>query len=311
MISLAAVGTLENNHGERSVLWADHLIGRAPEAELPRQDGSVSWRHASIRWSERGWEIRDLGSLNGTYLNGTRMEAGARPLLRIGMQLRFGEEPVSWTVVDIDPPAASVTDLLTGAHVLPHEGLIVLPDPETPELSLYRAADGAWVAEGPEGVWTPQRDELLTAGGRRFRFEPGSVMHATSTDVRRAPTPAALSLDFAVSRNEEQVDLTIVYAGQRTVLKPRAHTYLLLTLARLRLKDQGERALPPSSHGWVEQARLLRMLNTNLSQLTLDIYRARRQFGEAGIADAAQLIERRTTSRELRIGTDRLSVGTH
>jgi hypothetical protein len=121
-------------------------------------------------------------------------------------------------------------------------------------------------------------------------------------------TPGALELEFRVSRNEEQVDLCIVHAGQRSALKPRAHTYLLLTLARLRLQDQADAALPVSSHGWVEQARLLKMLAQNLPQLTLDIYRARRQFSDAGVVDSAQLIERRATSRELRLGVEHLSV---
>jgi hypothetical protein len=53
------------------------------------------------------------------------------------------------------------------------------------------------------------------------------------------------------------------------------------------------------------------MLATSLSQLTLDIYRARRQFSDAGVVDSAQIVERRTTSRELRIGVERLSVQMH
>jgi hypothetical protein len=53
---------------------------------------------------------------------------------------------------------------------------------------------------------------------------------------------------------------------------------------------------------------LLRMLATNLAQLTLDIYRARRQFADAGVVDSAQLVERRTSSRELRIGVESISI---
>jgi hypothetical protein len=75
----------------------------------------------------------------------------------------------------------------------------------------------------------------------------------------------------------------------------------------MRMADQGD-ALPASSHGWVAQQRLLKMLATNLSQLTLDIYRARRQFAEAGVIDAAHIVERRPSSRELRIGVETLAV---
>jgi hypothetical protein len=302
------VGALDNDQGERCTLWADHLVGRAPEAALRLEHASVSWRHASLRWTGRGWELQDLGSLNGTFLNGNRVEPGARVLLRIGARLRFGDVQSDWLVADLDPPEAVATALDDGTRVTPQDGLIVLPSPDAPELSLYRQADGAWIAEALDRVWEPERDEIVVAGGRRFRFEPGSALHATSTGLSNRLTPSALALEFLVSRNEEQVDLCIVHAGQRIVLKPRAHTYLLLTLARLRVQDQAMPGQPLTSHGWVEQSRLLKMLATNLAQLTLDIYRARRQFSDAGVVDSAQLVERRTSSRELRIGVEQLSV---
>ncbi len=50
------------------------------------------------------------------------------------------------------------------------------------------------------------------------------------------------------------------------------------------------------------------MLATSPSQLALDIYRARQQFSDAGVTDSAQLVERRTTSRELRIGVSSITV---
>jgi hypothetical protein len=58
----------------------------------------------------------------------------------------------------------------------------------------------------------------------------------------------------------------------------------------------------------VYQERLVKMLATSPTQLAVDIYRARKQFSEAGVADAAQVIERRGTSHELRIGVPKLAV---
>jgi pSer/pThr/pTyr-binding forkhead associated (FHA) protein len=51
------------------------LIGRSPECQIFLDDVTVSRRHAEL---ERGGEtitIRDLGSLNGTYVNRRRIES--------------------------------------------------------------------------------------------------------------------------------------------------------------------------------------------------------------------------------------------
>lgn len=54
-------------------------IGRAPENDLVIEDLIVSRRHAELRaLADGGYEIADLGSHNGTYLNGARVEGAAR-----------------------------------------------------------------------------------------------------------------------------------------------------------------------------------------------------------------------------------------
>jgi ABC transport system ATP-binding/permease protein len=57
------MGVLESRT-QRFLLTADHLIGREPTAALRLNDESVSWRHASLRWTGQIWELQDLGSSN-------------------------------------------------------------------------------------------------------------------------------------------------------------------------------------------------------------------------------------------------------
>ena len=51
------------------------LIGRSPECEIFLDDVTVSRRHAELERAGDGFTIRDLGSLNGTYVNRQRIEA--------------------------------------------------------------------------------------------------------------------------------------------------------------------------------------------------------------------------------------------
>ena len=50
-------------------------LGRHPESDVTLDDITVSRRHADIeRFGDGHYEIRDAGSLNGTYVNGERVE---------------------------------------------------------------------------------------------------------------------------------------------------------------------------------------------------------------------------------------------
>jgi HD-GYP domain-containing protein (c-di-GMP phosphodiesterase class II) len=48
-------------------------IGRYENLELVLNDASISRRHAELTYTDQGWVVRDLGSTNGTFLNGVRV----------------------------------------------------------------------------------------------------------------------------------------------------------------------------------------------------------------------------------------------
>ena len=62
--------------GERFALVAERtLIGRSPECDVFLDDVTVSRRHAELIQAGQRFTIRDLGSLNGTFVNRRRVEA--------------------------------------------------------------------------------------------------------------------------------------------------------------------------------------------------------------------------------------------
>ncbi|HEV7493610.1 FHA domain-containing protein [Baekduia sp.] len=50
------------------------VIGRDPSLDVPLSNPNVSWRHAAITATDGVLQIRDLGSRNGTRLNGRRVD---------------------------------------------------------------------------------------------------------------------------------------------------------------------------------------------------------------------------------------------
>lgn len=67
------------------VLWASdansYLVGRSPDCDLVADDDRLSRRHAALEWSSGGWSLRDLGSKNGTLVDGLAISgAQATPL---------------------------------------------------------------------------------------------------------------------------------------------------------------------------------------------------------------------------------------
>jgi hypothetical protein len=70
----APVGSLVLPGGQRVVLGEYLLtIGRLPECTITLGDPNVSRRHAEIRPSGAGYRLVDLGSTNGTLVNGERV----------------------------------------------------------------------------------------------------------------------------------------------------------------------------------------------------------------------------------------------
>jgi adenylate cyclase len=50
------------------------VVGRALNSDIPVFDPTISRRHAEVACDEEGVLVRDLGSSNGTYLNGTKID---------------------------------------------------------------------------------------------------------------------------------------------------------------------------------------------------------------------------------------------
>lgn len=94
------------------LLKEELIIGRRPTCDIRLDFENVSSRHCVLRLINHVWHVRDLGSTNGTSLNGQRLsaEAGIMPDDELGLATHY-------FTIDYDP----VAPVLTSKMVLEEE----------------------------------------------------------------------------------------------------------------------------------------------------------------------------------------------
>jgi len=104
-----------NDQGLRVELTDDMLgLGRDTANQIQLHDTEVSRRHAVLRRTDKTYMLSDLGSSNGTYVNGQRVDAHR---LASGDQLQIGNTQLLYTQTSGDSGVdlAQKIDIITGA----------------------------------------------------------------------------------------------------------------------------------------------------------------------------------------------------
>jgi FHA domain len=296
--------------GRICLLEPEHLVGRSALCALQLDVAYVSAQHAAFRWMGDRWELRDLGSRNGTFIDGIRMSERTPSTLARGASVTFGKPDQCWVLASDDPPGASVTPLDGGEPIVIDGDLLALPSPDDPQATIFRGPNGVWSLERPDEILMPLDNQTrFSVAGRSFRFSCPVFVPRTATSEQRRDV-GLLRLFFQVSRDEEHVELRAQDpSGSSFALGSRLHNYVLLTLARLRKADR-PRGLPESACGWVYQEDLVKDLATTSGQLAVDIFRIRKQFATLGLQDSWNIIERRPRAHQLRIGISDFEITT-
>ncbi len=140
-----ALGMLrwEDTHGEQQ----EYYLYDGKTAQFGRQKDEydvvldsthVSRQHAKIAWRDGGFEVEDLGSANGTLVNGDRLEQ--THLLRDGDVIQFYDVSLTFAVIGQPEVAPDIAETMIGAP-LPTQS-----QPEASAAPTQRPGRGFWFA---------------------------------------------------------------------------------------------------------------------------------------------------------------------
>jgi hypothetical protein len=203
-----AAAWVVDGFGAAHAIATKTTMGRNHEGELVVLASSVSREHAELRKVDAGWVVRDLGSRNGTFVDGARASGRValrhRALLKVGdVALWFLAEPIH---EPISPP--SIATASAGGGLVRYN---VVPDGV--ELCLVGTTDatagGALLSRGNGGdAWAeralaPLEYQLLRA--------------LCSRAVEEASSPSAVRGCVATKQLARDLPFQSKYANEENV----------------------------------------------------------------------------------------------
>ena len=271
------------------------LVGRSSLADVILQSRRTSNEHASIGWYSNHWVLRDLGSSNGTTVDGKALGPRDRIVLAVGNTLHFGSETETLKVLDVSPPAPCAVLLGPQTCIWGQRSMLVLPNEAAPEASVF-FVDGNWQVDDGTTTISPECGDIVALPSGHFRLllpdNPGSDGFTAGYQLDLG------KLELVFRHNADAVVLHLVLGSAEVRLPARACVQTLLTLAQLRLRADAH-------EGWIATADLAEMRSCSPEKINVDIHRLRKLLEEAGVHDAARIIERDDT-KKLRIGVERV-----
>lgn len=284
--------------------WGESVVGRA-HADIVVEDRTVSAQHARVSYFDLAWHIRDLGSKNGTYVDGQRVDVGPWRRLEAGARIDLGGAP-PFRVADVRAPILHARSD-EGHIALPVDGVLALPSADTPEVLVMQGDEGPILER--DGVEYPLSDgQEVSAGGRVWRvfiggdgdlFETQPTTPARDLRTTRFVFNDALDVGF--------VRLCIACEDGQVSISGRSFILVLLHLARARLTDR-QRGVEERECGWRSRHEIVASLRISPEKLNLDLHRARRVLLAEGVRAVDALIERRREQGMLRLGLRDLTI---
>jgi adenylate cyclase len=207
---------------------APMVVGRAPTSDIPVFDPTISRRHAEIEHADGGVRVRDLGSSNGTFRNGERVESAS---LAAGDTLTFGK--VAFSLVEfataevarppssnIGTPGATIVRQLPVRSSTPSSVAITSQDKSREKLAtLLEVSKGLGRAVDTDAILEKIVDyayKILEVDrvAIELRDEKGDLTPKIARDKRGTATPRAIPQSIARAAVADKVAILSDNAGE-------------------------------------------------------------------------------------------------
>ncbi len=188
-------------------------LGRSTANQVILLDPKVSSQHAELTLGRDGWQVSDLGSSNGTFLEGQRLQPGTHVPLQLGQTVRIGEFTLS--IRQLHPnetPPPSLGDQVS-IQPKPQPGLAAYVRGQVQKFALDKAT---LVLGRRESSDIRIQDTLVS--GRHARLE------RQGNTYRIVDTGSTNGLTYEGQRVSQHVlsDGDVLYIGQQIALQYRA-----------------------------------------------------------------------------------------
>lgn len=239
VVSMVTVLQIESPNGEmRTVELPERglVIGRSQEADIVIDDMRTTRFHARIEHDGTNYLIVDTGSLNGTFVDGTRLQAQSRQILRPDQTVRIGGYKLRLTQKEL--------------HSSPSARKPEPPPPPPPKTVWIRDLNEEVAVEKiitapakPDlGIYLPETKQTLDPGTSIdiciILLNSGSTTENLSVAVEGLP-PAWLQLQSRLAlKPGEQRKLELTIAPPRVPLTKAGMYRLTVKIANQQQPDQ-------------------------------------------------------------------------
>lgn len=292
--------------GQTISIAAEAIVGSSPLCSVRTDDAQVSSVHALIRWRGHGWQIKDLASTNGTFVDGRRLTTGQWAPIVSGCTIGASSTQPIWVLEEACTPTAQAIPLLSSQVISMEEGQIALPSPESPDVVIFQDGLGRWIQESEGRLEVIEDGAVVERSGQRWWIQLPHAEASTLPEWTLRPSLATALFRFKVSWDGEEVRVEVEVDGTLHLMEPRAHYSTLLMIARRRLEDACN-GVPPEAAGWMTTDDLLREFpaaerSNARGRINLHIFKARQDVHRLGLEGAPEIVQRRQMPELLRFG---------